>query len=211
MTELWEWIIVTGLTVAFNVTPVFAPPTVALLAYFQVVRGLDPLTLALVGGISATAGKVLLAYLSRPLGDRFVPASKRASIDALVEVVRSRRSLGLSYLLIFAVGPIPKGALFAAVGLARLSPIPGAIVFGVTRTGFYYFSLLAVDTAASSLGDFLDLSVAGSLGIAVQIISFIAMILVFRLDFGKFLARFPRLEGWVRRLKARFSPADDAE
>ena len=136
MTDLWEWIIVVGLTVAFNVTPVFAPPTVALLAYFQVVREMDPLTLALVGGLSATAGKVLLSYISRPLGDRFVPASKRLSIDALVEVVKSRRSLGLSYLVIFAVGPIPKGPLFAAVGLARLSPIPGAIVFGITRIGF---------------------------------------------------------------------------
>ena len=211
MTDLWEWMIVVGLTVAFNVTPVFAPPTVALLAYFQVVREMDPLTLALVGGVSATGGKVLLAYLSRPLGDRFVPESKRLSIDALVKVVKSRRSLGLSYLVIFAVGPIPKGALFAAVGLARLSPIPGAIVFGVTRTGFYYVSLLAVDTAASSLRDFLDLSVAGSLGIAVQIISFILMLLAFRLDFGKLLARFPRIEGWLRRLMERFSPAEDAE
>ena len=65
MSSFWRWLIISGLAVAFNVTPLFAPPTVALLGYFEVVRGKDALQLALMGGLAAATGKVILASLSR--------------------------------------------------------------------------------------------------------------------------------------------------
>ena len=65
VSSFWEWLIISGVVVAFNVTPLFATPTVAVLGYFEVVRGKDPLQLALMGGLAGARGKVILAYLSR--------------------------------------------------------------------------------------------------------------------------------------------------
>ena len=137
-----------GLVLAFNITPIFAPPTVALLAYFQVTRGIDT-TITSTRSRDQRDCREADALLSQQAARRSLP-SRRTSEQVSMSSPRLSDpgdTLGLSYLAIFVIGPIPKGALFTAVGLARISPIPGAIVFGITRTGFYYVSFLAIDTA----------------------------------------------------------------
>ena len=102
--------------------------------------------------------------------------------------------------MLFAAGPIPKGTLFVAVGLAKLPLLPGAVVFGVARFGIYLMLLLAADTASSSLGGLFSASFVGPVGIALQIASIGALVLLFRLDWRKFTTRMPQLTAMRLRI-----------
>ena len=203
MSDIWAWLAVIGLAVAFNITPIFSPPTVALLGYFNLSQGLGVLPLSLAGAVGSTAGKMMLAYLSRWLGGKVIPAERRAGIDGAIAVLETRRSVRLSYLALFAIGPIPRTTLFVAVGMARLPLVPGAIVFGITRFGFYLVALLLLDTAAPTLDDVLKMPFAGPLAIIFQIVSLAVVILFFRYDWGKLVAHSARLSAFLARLRAK--------
>ena len=200
MHELWEWFIVGALALGFNATPVLAPPTAGLLAYFHLNHELNVVLLAATGALGATLGRMALALFSRALGVRLISEKRRSGISQVIEELQSKRSAALSYLALFAIGPIPKGALFIAVGLARLPLLPGALVFGVARFGIYLTLLMAADTASSSLGNLFSASLVGPLGVALQIGSIGALILIFRLDWRKLTVKTQQLNAMRLRI-----------
>lgn len=206
-----EWFFVVVLAAAFNITPLFAPPTAGLLAYFHINSEMGIIPLALVGGISAAAGRLALGLASRRFGHRLIPARRRETIERTVETLSQRRSAGITYLALFAFGPIPKGTLFVAAGMAKLPLLPGAIAFGVTRTGVYLGTLLVADTAATSLESLFGMSVVGPIGIAVQLLSLIAVFVFFRADWNRLAGRAESLKRVYAQVRTRFSPAQAAE
>lgn len=206
-----EWLLVALLSALFNVTPLFAPPTVGLLAYFHINHDMGVIPLALVGGLSAALGRLALGLASRRFGSRLIPAKRREAIEQVVATLADKRSAGIAYLALFAAGPIPKGTLFTAAGLARLPLLPGAIAFGITRSAIYLGTLLVADTAATSLESTFGLSAVGPLGIAVQLISLVAMFIIFRADWTRLATRFAFVRAAYFSVRARLNPAHTAD
>jgi membrane protein YqaA with SNARE-associated domain len=187
--DLWGWLLVAILAVLFNVTPILAPPTWAMLAYFHVQHGIPLLPVAILGAAGSTLGRVLLALASRRIGTRIIPARRRADAERAVAAIRERRALSLPALAMFAIGPIPKSLLFMSAGIARMPLAPGAIVYGVARCAIYLVALTAASSTASSLGDIVTSPVGGPLLIAAQLASVIGVFLLFRLDLPQLYRR----------------------
>lgn len=208
--HLWAWGIAAVLSALFNLTPVLAPPTWAMLAWVGAQWSLPMVPLAVVGAVGSTLGRVGLAFASRWLGMRVIPARRREDVERAVERVRSQQRLSLPALAMFAVGPIPKSMLFMAAGIARAPLVPGAVVYGVARFVIYLVALSAAGTAASSLGDIVGSPVGGPLLIAAQVASVAAVFLFFLVDVPRLLRRARalamRLPG-VRWLSARRAQA----
>ncbi|HAX24481.1 MAG TPA: hypothetical protein PLR44_12495 [Thermomicrobiales bacterium] len=204
--DLWIWLLVAALAALCNVTPVLAPPTWGVLAWFSVHYNLPILPVAIVGAVGSTFGRIILALASRWLGERIIPARQRADAQRYAEMIRQNTKLNLPALAMFAFGPIPKAMLFMAAGIARIPLLPGAVVYGVARAGIYFGALLAAETTVTSFGDLFSLSGAGSLIIATQVASTIGVFLLFRMDIPKLVERIQRWRGVEPTGELRWSP-----
>lgn len=184
-----DLVLVTFLSALFNVTPVFAPPTWALLAYFHLDQNVGLYIVVLLGAIGSTAGRLMLALVSRKVGLRIVPARRREDLELAVRKIQERKALGLPALALFAVGPIPKALLFMAAGIARAPLLPGAAVYGTARAGMYLGTLLAVDATATSFGSMFSFGTGGTLILAAQAASIVGFFMLLRLDLRSLLTR----------------------
>ncbi len=198
--ELWHWLLLGLLAVLFNATPVLAPPTWAMLAWFGVQYNLPILPLAIVGAAGSTLGRIILALASRWLGQRVIPARRRADAERAAELIRQNSRLNLPALALFAAGPIPKAVLFMAAGIARLPLLPGAIAYGCGRAAMYLGALAAAGTTAATFGDLFSLSGGGALMIGAQVATAAGVFLVLRLDLASILGR---LRGVAARAAVR--------
>lgn len=203
--DLWIWLLIGALAALCNVTPVLAPPTWAVLAWFSVHYNLPILPVAIVGAVGSTLGRVVLALASRWLGERIIPARQRADAERYAEMIRQNTRLNVPALAMFAFGPIPKAMLFMAAGIARIPLLPGAIVYGVARAGIYLGALMAASTTVSSFGELFTSSFGGPLIIAAQIASTVGVFLLFRMDLSKVAARVQRWRG-VQPADAELAP-----
>jgi membrane protein YqaA with SNARE-associated domain len=193
--HIWEWIIIAVLSVLFNLTPVLAPPTWAMLAYFQTEHDVPMLQAVAIGAAGSTVGRVLLALISRRIGVRIIPQRRRAGLESAMESIKERKQLSVPLLSLFAVGPVPKSLLFIAAGIARMPLWPGALVFGAARTVIYLVTLTVVETSVTSLGDVFASPVGGPLMIAAQFASVIGVFLMFRLDMPRLLEKVKLVAG----------------
>lgn len=198
--QVWNWLLIGLLSTLFNVTPVLAPPTWAMLAYFHVQQDVSLLPAAIIGALGATAGRVLLALASRKFGARLIPARRQADFERAMTRISEQKRLSIPLLAMFAVGPIPKSLLFIAAGMARISLAPGAVVYGFARAIMYGVALTATSQAAASLGEIVTSPVGGPLLIAAQLVSVGGVFVLLRLDL-------PRLLRSVRRLARRVAPS----
>lgn len=190
--ELGTWVVVWIVAVVLNTIPAFMPPTWSLLAYFHLQHGLPVWPLAFTGALAAMTGRAILAMSARIFGVRFLSKERQASIESLREMLLQRKGLSLSLLALFAIGPIPTNHLFIAAGLARVPLLPVVLVFGVTRFVSYVLWVLAADVAAQSLRDVIAPSLGSGFAVALQIAGFIALILLFRIDWTRLLRRWHR-------------------
>ena len=181
---LVEWILLAIGTVVVNTIPAFMPPTWTLLAWAHLQEGVPVLPLALVGAAGASAGRFLLALASRLFGDRIIPHRWKANITALVDTIRSHK-LGISTVVV-----LPTNQLFIAVGLAGAPLLRLLLAFGVTRFASYVAWVMVSDTAVSSLGDALHPTIGKGATVVAQIFSFVLLIVVMQIDWGKHLRRF---------------------
>jgi hypothetical protein len=181
------WFVVWALAVGLNAIPAFMPPTWAVLAYFHLYQGLPVAPLAVVGALGATMGRAILALGSRAFGDRWIPASWRANVEALVSTLQSRPALALPSLALFALGPVPSNHLFVAAGLA-LAPLPPILlVFGIARCISYVLWVSAADIADQSLRQVLGSWWGGWGAVALQIAGFVLIVLAMRIDWRRLL------------------------
>jgi membrane protein YqaA with SNARE-associated domain len=193
-----SWLVVWLLAAGLNAVPAFMPPTWSVLAYFHLYQGLPVVPLALVGALGATTGRAILALGSRAFGERFIPRSWQANVDALVTTLQSRPALALPSLALFALGPVPSNHLFVAAGLARAPLPPILAVFGSARFVSYVLWVSAADVADQSLRDALGSRLGGWGVIALQVAGFVLIVLAMRVD-------------WLRLLKGRTRSKPSAE
>jgi hypothetical protein len=182
-----SWLLVWVLAVALNAVPAFMPPTWSVLAYFHLYHALPVVPLAFVGALGATTGRAILALGSRAFGNRFVPASWRANVEALVATLQSRPTLALPSLALFALGPVPSNHLFVAAGLARAPLPPILAVFGSARFVSYVLWVSAANVADRSLREVFGARLGGWGAVALQLAGFALIVLLMRIDWRRLL------------------------
>lgn len=187
--DILTWLLVGALSALFNLTPILAPPTLGLLAYFNIQHDLPALPLAIVGATGATLGRLLLALASRRFGPRLIPAQRRENLERATAALSERKRFSLPLLAMFAVGPVPKALLFMAAGIARVPLAPGALVFGFARSVIYLVTLTAVGSATSSFEGLLVSPLGNPVVIVAQLIGVVGVIALFRLDWLALLER----------------------
>ena len=104
-----------------NVVPAFAPPTWTVLSFIAIKYRVNVLVLSVVGATAATAGRSVLARLSRWLvAQKLLSERSRENIDQLRIRLEGKKRLTAGAFLLYAFSPFPSNHLFIAYGLTGL-------------------------------------------------------------------------------------------
>lgn len=186
---LTDWLALLGGLAIVNAIPLFMPPTWAVLAWLHVQEGLSVWGLAATGAIATTAGRGTLALVSRQVGPRVLPRRWRANIQAVVDLLLSRRALRFSSLATFAWGPVSSNYLFIGAGLSGVSLRAPLLVYAVARFISYLVVVPMTQTTVHSFQDLLDPGMQRGWIAALQLVVIVTIIIVMRQDWSRFLGR----------------------
>jgi len=130
---------------ALNIIPAFAPPTWMALSWIGFNHPhANPFVVALIGACAATAGRLVLAKLSRVvIRQRFLREQTRENIDTIKTALEQHRTLTFGAFLIYAFGPFPSNYLFIAYGLTALKLRLVTVPFFLGRFVSYSFWVFA--------------------------------------------------------------------
>jgi membrane protein YqaA with SNARE-associated domain len=171
-----------------NVVPAFMPPTWSVLAYFLVNQDLPLLPLALGGAVAASAGRLVLALVSRRWGRRLLSERHRANLAHLGSWLDAKaRWAAPVAVFVYSFGPIPSNELFIAAGVSRmrLAPVVGA--FFVGRVISYTFWSATADTIVDRVEDMFSGHWSSVTVLALEALALVALVVVTRVDWPRLL------------------------
>lgn len=184
-----DWLSLLGGLVVVNAIPLFMPPTWAVLVWLYVQEDVPVWGLAATGAIATTAGRGTLALASRQFGPRVLPRRWRANIQAVVDLLLSRRALRFSSLATFAWGPVSSNYLFIGSGLSGVPLRLPLIVFGVARFISYLIVVPITQASVHSFRDLFDTGMDRGWLAALQLVVIVTLIIVMRQDWSRVLGR----------------------
>jgi membrane protein YqaA with SNARE-associated domain len=179
-----EYLLVAAVVFGVNLLPAFGPPTWAVLVLFRLNSHIPAIPLVLVGAVSAAAGRLLLATLSRHFRS-LLSDKRRANLEAARELFAGNRAKGLAALALFALSPIPSAQLFIAAGLLDIALIPLTAAFFAGRLVSYSIYVSAASLADRHFGDLLRNSLTSPLGVALQVLMLAALVGLVRVDWTR--------------------------
>lgn len=137
---LGHYLVLAVLVLGINLIPAFMPPTWMILAYFVVRFDLPlPGTVA-IGATCATAGRLILASLSRTYLRPILPTAMKTSYTGIGKFIKTKNKLALPLLvLVYAFLPIPSNQVFMTMGLADLNTGLAGASFFLGRVISYTF------------------------------------------------------------------------
>ncbi len=121
---------------AVNLMPAFGPPTWAVLVFYRLSHGIDPVPLVATGAAAAALGRLGLASVFARLGNR-LPERTRHNLDHARAAIAGHAHSRMMALGLFALSPLPSAQLFEAAGLARLPLISFTAAFFAGRLVSY--------------------------------------------------------------------------
>lgn len=165
-----EYLIAALVILLANVVPAFAPPTWAILVYFTFGHHLNPVALIVLGVISATTGRSVLALTFRKLS-AWLPKGYVANMEKLGIYIakNSHRTIGL--VALFFLSPISSAQLFEAAGIIKqiaLKPLLIAFAGGRLISYSIYVSS-ATALKSTSLGEIITREITSPEAIAIQV------------------------------------------
>ena len=149
-TELLIYVVI---IFTLNVIPAFAPPTWMVLSWIGFEHPqYNPFGMALFAAAAATAGRVVLAKLSRTIiRQRFMSEASRANIEVIKDAIEGHRALTAGTFLFFAFSPFASNFLFIAYGLTS-SPLRLVVIpFFLGRFISYSFFVYAASEVSQRL------------------------------------------------------------
>lgn len=160
-----------------NLLPAFAPPTWSILVFFTLRYHMNPVALVLLGVMSATLGRAILANVFRAIRG-WLPKGYVANMERIgIKIEENpRRALGL--LTLFFLSPISSAQLFEAAGIIKriaLGPLLLAFAGGRLISYSIYVSGASV-LRESSLGQIVKDELTSPIAIAIQILLIIGLI-----------------------------------
>lgn len=161
----------------------------------------NPFAVALFAAAAATAGRVMLAKLSRIIiRQRFMSDASRANIEVIKVAIEGHRALTMSTFLFFAFSPFASNFLFIAYGLTssplRLVAIPFFLGRFVSYSFFVYAAAEVAQRLALNRGE--AKSYFGIYFFASQLLCIGAVYLFTRIDW-KYAVKTKRLR-WLRSI-----------
>jgi uncharacterized membrane protein YdjX (TVP38/TMEM64 family) len=174
-----------GIVLGVNLLPAFAPPTWALLVFFRLQSGLNPVVLVLGGAVAATLGRSLLALACRRFRTR-IPPERIANLGAAKEALTQTKAGPLAGVALFAVSPLPSAQLWEAAGLVDVPLRPLALAFFSGRLVSYSVSVAGASAVKhTELGEILVASFKSPLGVVVQLAMLGGVFALDRVDWAK--------------------------
>lgn len=155
MVSLAELLTFFALIFTLNLIPAFAPPTWMALSWI----GFDhpqfnPVAVAVIAALAATAGRIVLARLSQLIiRQRFMSDATRANVDIIKDKIEGHRTLTSGTFLVFAFSPFPSNYLFIAYGLTSLPIWRVAAPFFLGRCVSYTFFVYTASEASQYLAN----------------------------------------------------------
>ena len=184
---LLECLLVVGVVFVCNVVPAFAPPTWSVLVLLRLQTDVPPWALVVLGAVSAAAGRLALAVVSRALRGHFSP-SRIQKLDAARTLLLSGPGRGLALLALFAVSPLPSAQLFVAAGLLDVPLLRFTIAFFAGRIVSYSFYVTVATMADRSFGDLIRRTLVSPLGILLQFLMIGAVVAIGTIDWTRVAA-----------------------
>ena len=160
-----------------NLLPAFAPPTWSVLVFFAFNQNLNDLALIIIGVISATSARYLLALIFRKNQNRFPESYIQNLENAGTHLRRSTGHLAATWMLFF-ISPFSSAQLFEAAGLMKNVALkPLALAFAAGRVLTYSIYVLGTSAFAStSLGALLKQNLTSPLAIVIQILFILGLV-----------------------------------
>jgi hypothetical protein len=157
--------------------PAFAPPTWSILVFFTLQYHMNPLALVLLGVVSATLGRAVLANVFRAIRS-WLPKGYVANMGRIGAKIEEnpRRSLGL--LTLFFLSPISSAQLFEAAGIIkRIALSPLLLAFAGGRFISYSFYVSGASALKeTSLGQITKNELTSPLAIAIQVLLILGLV-----------------------------------
>jgi membrane protein YqaA with SNARE-associated domain len=175
-------------TFLINIIPFFMPPTWTLLAFFRVRFDLPTWLLAPGGAVCATAGRCVLALLTRRFGARFLPAKEQANVRHLGMFLKRQR-WSYAGILFYAFGPIPSPHLFIAAGLVGLDLRLVAGAFFTGRLVSYSALVAGTGAAADRLGPLFSRQFGGAFALIGPLTAAGMVLALVKIDWRSVLQR----------------------
>lgn len=160
-----------------NAIPILMPPTWAVLSLFELTYGGSVVELVVVGAIAATLGGCVIAKVSGPICDRFLPRRQKRNIKYLKNFLRGEGWMVTSIIsFIYSVSALPSNMIFIVAGATEIDLLPVLGGFLIGRLIAYAVLITVVSSAISVHHLF------GPIYIIMGIIGFMAAVLLLFLD-----------------------------
>lgn len=160
-----------------NVVPAFAPPTWSLLVFLELNFELQPVVLVVLGVLSATAGRTVLAIYMRH-STRWMPRAYVANMESAGRYLTRTRGRLMATAALFFVSPLSSAQLFAAAGIMRtirLRPLIAAFALGRSVTYSTYVTGAHL-VKQSDFGDVVLETLKSPWAVAAQILMVVGVI-----------------------------------
>jgi MFS family permease len=162
-----EYLLLIIVLFLLNAQPVLNMPTWIILSFFTINYGLPVMEITIIGVITASLGRCVLAVYTGKLTDKYLPKKQRKNIQYIAGFIGNKTNPIELFVLSFLYGlsPLPTNTLFMVAGAAhvRLPFIVGGFFFGEFLSNFIYVSAI---TVTLTVGHFF---LMGLLGVAIAI------------------------------------------
>jgi hypothetical protein len=176
--------------ISINLLPAFAPPTWMLLVFFIINYNVNPVALVIIGVISSTTGRAILAWYFRKFA-HLIPTRFSKNMEYAGKYFTDHSTKRFTLLTIFFLSPVSSAQLFEAAGLMKtvnLKPLLAAFAAGRTFTYSTYVTGAAA-IAATNFGELLIHELKSPWAIGVQIVMIAALIALGSIDWKKRLRK----------------------
>ncbi|HZQ38462.1 MAG TPA: hypothetical protein VFD32_21225 [Dehalococcoidia bacterium] len=175
-----------GIALVVNVVPAFMPPTWSVLAIFHVTAHPPLLLLTLGGAVVSAIGRAGLTLLCRRFRGR-LPERDRRNADALSDFLNRHRRWRDVIVFGYCLGPFPSNPLFIAAGVGRMSLLPIAVAFFLSRAISYTFWVWTAGAVSQNLGSLFLHELTSWQAIVLQVAALASVVVLLRLPWARWL------------------------
>lgn len=145
-----EYLIAFVTVLILNIVPFLMPPTWLVLAFFYNNFAFDVLTLAIVGAVASTTGRVVLSYIGTYFR-RFTNKERRKDMDLVGKIAKQHPIKSFFVTFLFSLSPFPSNIYFLGVGFAKARSAAIFLGFFAGRLISYYALIRAAQIIFNSI------------------------------------------------------------
>jgi membrane protein DedA with SNARE-associated domain len=182
-----SYIVVFCVVFAINLVPAFMPPTWMVLAFFYIQYKLSLIPIVVIGALSATAGRIVLAHVARTFFRRLLSENSKENLEGLRLFVDKKRHISIPLMISYAFLPIPSNQVYITAGLAKVDIRIMALSFFIGRLISYTFWVGATHIVTHRLDDIFSKHLSKTNAVIAELIGLALIYLVMRINWNKVL------------------------